>query len=192
MIEKTEGVKDVLLVKIAYNAFKNGKYDVNTLEYLVENFEGLTKELRNIWKAAKAFDIDYHSLTERIIVQMLYTKTTVGEKEEIFESYLRGGSSTKIEMAYLSYAAYDYFVKERITDKSIFTHLIDNYRTGEPLNDGCKLALLKYFTDNEREITERIKDMIIAFIQEFLHKNVYFKLFIGGYRERKNRFMPGF
>lgn len=177
MIEKTEGVKDVLLVKIAFNAFKNGKYDVNTLEYLVENFEGLTKELRNIWKAAKAFDIDYHSLTERIIVQMLYTKTTVGEKEEIFESYLRGGSSTKIEMAYLSYAAYDYFVKERITDKRIFEYLVNNYRVGEPLNDACKLALLQYYSENPNEKTERIKDMITNFIQEFLHKNIYLKFF---------------
>ena len=80
-------------------------------------------------------------------------------------------------MAYLSYAAYDYFVKERITDKSIFTKLIENYRTGEPLNDGSKLALLKYYTDNSGEITERIKDMIVCFIQEFLHKNVFFKFF---------------
>ena len=177
MIEKKERVKDVLLIKVAYNAFKNGKYDINTLEYLVENFEGLTKELRNIWKAAKAFEIDYHNLTERIILQMLYTNTTVGEKTEIFEDYLKSGSNTKVEMAYLSYSAYEYYVKERITDKSVFEYLVNNYRTGEPLNDACKLALLQYYSENSHEKTERIKDMIASFIQEFLHKNIYLKFF---------------
>ena len=177
MIEKTDGVYDVMLTAITHNAFKNGKYDSNTIGYLVDNFGGLTKELRDLWKAAKAFDADCHMLTEKLIIQMLFTRTFVGEKEIIFEDYISNGASPRVEMAYLSYAAYDYFVKERITDRSVFTQIIDNYRTGEILNDGCKLALLKYFTDNSREITERIKDMIISFIQEFLHKNTYFKFF---------------
>ena len=177
IIDKTEGAKDVMLTAITHNAFKNGKYDSNTLTYLINNFGGLTKELRDLWKAAKSFDMSCVGLTERLLIQMLFTRTTVGEKEIIFDDYLSAGASPRVEMAYLSYAAYDYFVKERITDKSIFTMLINNYRQNEPLNDGCKLALLKYFTDNEKEITERVKDMIIEFIQEFLHKNVYFKFF---------------
>ncbi|MDO4188114.1 MAG: DUF5717 family protein [Lachnospiraceae bacterium] len=177
MIEKTDGVRDVMLTAIAYSAFKNGKYDGNTIDYLVNNYGGLTKELRDLWRAAKSFDTQCYVLTEKLIIQMLFTRTTVGEKEYIFEDYVSSGASPRVEMAYLSYAAYDYFVKERITDKSIFTKIVDNYRQGEPLNDGCKLAILKYYTDNEKEITERIKDMIIEFIQEFLHKNVYFKFF---------------
>ena len=177
MIERTDGVNDVMLQSIAYDAFRNGKYDNNTIQYLINNYGGPTKELRNLWKAAKSFDASCLMLAEKLIIQMLFTRTMVGEKEQIFEDYLASGASPRVEMAYLSYAAYDYFVKERITDKSIFTHLVNNYRTNEPLNDGCKLALLKYFTDNVREITERIKDMIVSFIQEFLHKNVYFKFF---------------
>lgn len=177
MIEKKEGVRDAQLLCIAFNAFKKGKYDLNTLEYLVNNYEGLTKELRNIWKAARAFDVNYHALTEKLIVQMLYTKTNVGEKEEIFEDFLNHSANTRVEMAYLSYAAYDFFVKERVTDKRVFEHLVNNYRLGEYLNDACKLALLKYYYENPAEKTERIKEMIIAFIQEFLHKNIYFKFF---------------
>lgn len=177
MIEKTDGVHDVMLLAITHNAFKNGKYDSNTLNYLIHNFGGLTKELRDIWKAAKSFDAPCFMLTEKLIIQMLFTRTNIGEKEAVFEDYLANGASPRIEMAYLSYAAYDYFVKERITDKSIFTYLIENYRQNEPLNDGCKLALLRYFTDNTREITERVKDMLVDFIKEFLHKNIYFKFF---------------
>jgi len=177
MIEHNDGARDEKLLAIAHDAFKNGKYDSNTLNYLIQHFEGTTKELRNIWKASKSFDSNCFMLTEKLIIQMLFTRAMVGEKEIIFEDYLKTGASPRVEMAYLSYAAYDYFVKERVTDKAVFNQLVLEYRHGEPLNDGCKLALLKYFTDNQREVTERIKDMIIVFIQEFLHKNVYFKFF---------------
>lgn len=177
MIEKKDGVKDPQLLCISFNAFKKGKYDINTLEYLVNNYEGLTKELRNIWKAAKAFDVNCQNLTEKLLIQMLYTKTNIGEKEELFEEYIKQGSNSKVEMAYLSYAAYEYFVKERITDKRMFEHMVRNYRMGEQLNDACKLALLQYYSENSSEKTERIKEMIVSFIQEFLHKNIYFKFF---------------
>ncbi len=177
MIEKTDGAPDADLIAITYNAFKNGKYDLNTLRYLVENFGGFTKELRNIWNAAKSFDVQCFMLTEKLIIQMLFTRTMVGEKEVIFLDYHENGASPRVEMAYLSYAAYDYFVKERITDKSVFTQLISNYRVGEPLNDGCKLALLRYFSEYEEEISEKVKAMIVDFIQEFLHKNIFFKFF---------------
>lgn len=177
MIEKNDGAPDAELIAITYNAFRNGKYDLNTLKYLVDNFGGFTKELRNLWNAAKSFEVQCFMLTEKLIIQMLFTRTMVGEKELIFEDYLSNGASPRVEMAYLSYAAYDYFVKERITDKSVFTQLISNYRMGELLNDGAKLALLKYFSENKEEITEKIKGMIVDFIQEFLHKNIFFKFF---------------
>lgn len=177
MIEKTEGAVDVMLTAITYNAFRNGKYDLNTLKYLVDNFGGLTKELRNLWSAARAFDVQSYMLTEKLLIQMLFTRTMVGEKEIIFEDYLDNGASPRVEMAYLSYASYDYFVKERVTDHTVFTHLVNSYRQGEPLNDGCKLALLKFYSEYKAQITEKIKTMLVEFIQEFMHKNIYFKFF---------------
>lgn len=170
-------IPDPMLVKLCYYAFKKGKHDTQTLKYLTENFDGLTKELRDLWKAAVQFDIDCYSLTEKLILQMLYTRTTVGEKEEIFEYYLGLGASTKVEIAYLSYMAFDYFAKERLTDDSVFEHLVDNYRLGEKLNDACKLALLKYYAEEKTEYSERIKDMIITFLKEYMHRNMYFKFF---------------
>ena len=177
MIDHKEQAPDVLLVKISYYAFRHGKYDTQTLKYLVDNFDGLTKELRDLWKASRQFDIECYSLTEKLIIQMLYTRTTVGEKEEIFEYYLQRGASTKVELAYLSYNAYDYFAKERMMDPRIFSYIVNNYRIGESLNDACKLALLKYYAEEEKKYSERIKEMLIIFIKDFLHKNIYFKFF---------------
>jgi hypothetical protein len=108
MIGRKEELYDVMLVKVAYHAFINGKYDVMTLQYLVDNFNGLTKELRNLWKAAGQFDLDCDKLMEKLIIQMLTTRTTIGEKNQLFEEYVKKGSNTRIELAYLSYNAYDY------------------------------------------------------------------------------------
>lgn len=177
MIEQKEQLADVMLIKLCYFAFNNGKYDEVTLKYLVEHFNGLTKELRNIWRAAVEFDVECYHLMERLIIQMLYTHTTVGEKEEIFEQYDRSGASTRVKLAYLSYCAFEYFAKERLTDERVFSHLVDMYRLGESLNDACKLALLKYYAEEEKNYNEKIKGMLREFLVDFMHRNTYFKFF---------------
>lgn len=177
MVQQKELLPDVMLIKLCYHAFQHGKYDSMTLKYLVENFEGLTKELRDLWKAANQFEVDCYALTEKLIIQMLYTRTTVGEKEAIFAAYLGMGASTRVELAYLSYCAFDYFSKERLTDASVFEHLLDNYRCGEPLNDACRLALLKYYAEEKKEYSERTKDALCLFLKDYMHRGMYFKFF---------------
>ena len=177
MIGRKEELYDVMLVKVAYHAFINGKYDVLTMQYLVEHFNGLTKELRNLWKAARQFDVDCDKLMEKLIIQMLTTRTTIGEKEELFEEYVKHGSNTRVELAYLSYCAYDYFIKERMLDDRVFEHLVKNYRRDEELNAACKLALLKYYAEDEKEYDDDVKEMLIQFLKEFIQKNIYFVFF---------------
>lgn len=177
MIDKKDHVADSFLVGLCYYAFEKGKYDEVTLRYLVENFCGLTKELRNIWKAAKDFEVDCYPIMERLIVQMLYTHTTVGQKEEIFEQYCRSGASSKVRLAYLSYCAYEYFAKERLTDDQVFEYIYDLYRLGEQLNDACKLAILKYYTDKD-SYSDSVKGMLKSFIADFMHRNTYFGFFM--------------
>lgn len=177
MINQKDFLPDTMLIKLCYHAFKKGKYDETTLRYMVDHFEGLTKELRNLWKAAREFDVECYSLMERLIVQMLYTHTTVGERDDIFEEYIENGASTRVELAYLSNSAYEYFARERITDERVFSHIIHNYRLGEPLNDACKLALLKYYAEEDVRYSQKIKEMLVSFLVDFLHRNVYFSFF---------------
>ncbi len=177
MIQQNDKIPDALLIKLCYYAFSNGKYDEVLLRYLVENYNGLTKQLRNIWKAARSFEIDTFPLMERLIVQMLYTHTTVGEKEEIFEEYSKNASGTRVQLAYLSYCSFEYFAKERLTDERVFTHITDLYRLGEHINDACKLALLKYYSEERAGRTEKIKSMLKEFLVDFMHRNTYFRFF---------------
>ena len=177
MIQEKDKIPDNLLIKLCYYAFVNGKYDEVLLRYLVEHFNGLTKQLRNIWKAAKNFEIDTFPLMERLIIQMLYTHTTVGEKEEIFEEYSKNATGTKVQLAYLSYCSFEYFAKERLTDERVFAHITDLYRLGEHVNDACKLALLKYYSEDGVKRTEKVKSMLKDFLVDFMHRNTYFKFF---------------
>ncbi|MCR5687860.1 MAG: DUF5717 family protein [Lachnospiraceae bacterium] len=177
MIQENDKTPDTLLIKLCYFAFENGKYDEVLLRYLVENFNGLTKQLRNIWKAARGFDVDTFPLMERLIIQMLYTHTTVGEKEEIFEEYSRACTGTKVMLAYLSYCSFEYFAKERLTDPRVFEHITELYRLGEKINDACKLALLKYYSEEKQLQTEKVKAMLKEFLVDFMHRNTYFRFF---------------
>lgn len=177
MIQEKDRIPDSLLIKLCYFAFVNGKYDEVLLRYLVENYNGLTKQLRNIWKAARSFEIDTFPLMERLLIQMLYTHTTVGEKEEIFEEYSKNATGTKVQLAYLSYCSFEYFAKERLTDERVFGHITDLYRLGEHINDACKLALLKYYSEDKTKRTEKIKGMLKEFLVDFMHRNTYFRFF---------------
>ncbi len=207
MIARKDETADPMLIKFAYYAFVNGKYDILTIRYLTGHFEGLTKEMRNLWKAASQMEVECQELREKLLIQMMYTGTTIGEKSELFEEYVKEGSRTDVELSYLSYQAYDYFARERVTDDRVFYHLIKNYRRGETLNDAGKLALLKYYAadnsairkkdteseksgktpdhgeaDKARKRSERIKDMLREFLLEYLHKNCHYRFF-ASYRD---------
>lgn len=177
MIAQKDQLPDAMLIKMCYYAFKKGKYDEVTLKYLVENYNGLTKELRNIWRAAVEFDVESYPIIERMLIQMLYAHTTVGEKEEVFDMYIKLGASSTVEMAYLSYSAYEYFSRERLTDDSVFKHIIRNYRNGEKLNDACMLGLLKYYAEEKSEYNLEEQDMITSFVIGYIHRNIYFRFF---------------
>ena len=177
MIALHDDIDDPQLVKLAYYAFDNGKYDLLTLKYLVDNYKGLTKELRNLWRAAKRFELECFTLLEELLIQIMYTRTAIGDKEEIFESYIAEYSGSRVELAYLSYQAYEYFAKEKLTGETVFNEIIRNFGLGEELNDACKLALLKHYAEDEVNLTPRISELLISFLIEFLHRNIYYNFF---------------
>ena len=78
------------LLGMAQNCFLHEKYNDVILIYLCKFFQGPTKQMAAIWKAAREFEIDTFDLEERIITQMLYSTDYVDEIERIYDSYLAG------------------------------------------------------------------------------------------------------
>lgn len=182
LIEKKHMMEDRVLMASADYIFRKGKYDSTVLQYLVLYYKGMTKNLRDLWRAAKAFDIDCYGLCERILLQMLYSGAFVGEKMEIFRYYISQGAKPEVASAFLAQCAYDYFVKERVTESDVFREIQSMYQREEPVQRICKLAFLKYYAEAREERNPQVLSMAESFLQELMEEGIHLSFF-GEYRE---------
>lgn len=177
IISQNGYMEDETMTGIIVYGFRNGKYDEVILKYLIKYFNGMTKELRNIWKAALSFDVDAYELCEKMILQMLFTGSFIGEKIDVFRYYVQGGAKTEVEAAFLSQCAYDSFVKDKLMDGYVFEEILRFYRGGENLHLVCKLALLKHYAENKNEITSESQKMLTEFMDEMMENKIHLSFF---------------
>lgn len=170
--------EDEAMKQLSFMAFRAGKYDERLLEYLCRHFRGTSKEMRDVWKAAEAFGIDTYGLCERILLQLLYTGAYVGEREQIFKSYVSGGAKTEIELAVLAQCAYDYFVKDKLIDEFVLEDVQKAADRKEELPFVCKLAYTKYYAENKKQINEVVSRYLLLFLREIISRNKYFPYFL--------------
>lgn len=168
---------DADILSICYTTFKGKKYDEYILTYLCNYYEGMTKELRDIWNAARDFGLNLHAISERLVVQMLFSGAYVGEKTYIFEAYKNSGSSPKIELAYLCQNAYEYFVLDRLVDEALFIDMEYLYQREDELNLICKLAYLKFYAENQKSRTNNTIEISSQFIRDILKQHMVFPFF---------------
>ncbi len=177
MIQQMGFVEDTVLLAAALHAFRKGKYDSNILEYLARYYNGMSKDMRDIWKTAQSFEVDCYGLSERILVQMLYSGAFVGEKMEIFCYYVSQGGRQEVEEAVLAQCSYEYFVKEKLTESYVFQKIRQAYLRGEEVQKICKLAFLKYYAENKEQIQEEIQPLLETFLVEMLNEKIHLNFF---------------
>ncbi|MCR5720052.1 MAG: DUF5717 family protein [Lachnospiraceae bacterium] len=170
-------IYDETLTDMAAYTFFKGKYNGTILEYLNVNYNGLLKNLRDIWNAAKAFGEATFKLEEKMIKQMLYTGAFVGEKLEIFKSYSKTGGKSEVIEEYLAWSAREYFVKDTVTDRFIFEEIIRLYLRDDITERICRLAVLKYYAHNTELIKENELKALSVFITEFINEGVFLPCF---------------
>ena len=164
--------------EIAFYAFINSKYDEQLLKYLVANYNGTVKAMRNIWKAAESFGIDTYHLSERILIQMMYSGSYVGEKNAIYASYVQNGANTDIELAYLASNSYENFVHGKIADKYLFERIEKLAQEKLPLDHVCKLSYLRHYASEKKAEEEFNPEVVICFLRELLAAGVFFPFFM--------------
>lgn len=168
--------EDDFLLGFATMAFLNGKYNDVMLIYLCKYYNGPTKQMAELWKAAGVFEIDTFDLEERILTQMLYTTDYVPDIQEIYDSYSMGGGRKMVCIAYLSYFAHAYFTKDAVVPEQVFAQIRKYYREGESLNDACLLGLLKYLAEKEQRSREET-DLADELLEHYTAKNCYFSFY---------------
>ncbi len=166
-----------ILVALCYHVFSHGKYDEAILRYLIHYYEGATEEMFRLWKAAKSFELDTHSLEERLLSQLLFAESYLEDSYQVFYDYYKEITNHILIRAYLSFYAYQYLVHEHIIPTELFPVMRRELNYEE--NDICLLAWLKYnirnkaLTENERSYIERQitilvkKGIVLPFFAEY-------------------------
>ncbi len=170
-------VENEVLTAAAVHAFKRGRYNSVLLEYICLYFRGMTKDMRDVWKAAQSFEVNCYELCERMLVQMLYSGAFVGEKLEIFRYYVSRGAKQEVKEAVIAQCAYEYFVKEKVTGDEIFREILNAYQRGESLQWIAKLAFLKYYAENYRRVDKEVSSLIEILLKEMMEKHIYLNFF---------------
>lgn len=177
LMERRSMIGEPLLTAAASYVFRRGKYDSTVLEYLTRYYEGMTKNMRDIWKAAKSFDVDCYKLSERMLVQMLYSGAFIGEKMEVFRYYVSQGAKPEVEEAFLAQCAFEYFVHDRVTESYVYQEIGNMSRRNEPVQKVCKLAFLKYYAENKGERQPPQMELAEDFLRELMAEGIHLNFF---------------
>lgn len=177
MIERLNQTEEKTVLSICFYAFQRGKADMVTLPYLMEYYEGSTKLLRDIWKAAEEKGIDVHSFSERILTQMLYSGAFVGEVADIFSRAAERDADISLEKAFISRCAYDYFVKNQITEAVVFEEIGRFLRLGEQMQRICVLAYTRYYAENRYKMRGETGKVLADCLYQLLEEGIVLPYF---------------
>ena len=157
-------------------AFKKGKYNENSLNFLGRVFNGTTKEMLELWRISKEFSIENRDLEEKIIAQMLFTRTGLSNICSVYDSYYRKGALRMIKNAYLFYEGYNYFVLKKKVDEMYFRHLEDEILSSDTVHDVCRCAYLLKNSErvNLKSTTKQMCKENISYLEK---KGIIFDFF---------------
>lgn len=178
MIEYTNQVEDETVLFICFYVFGHGRYDLTTLKYLMDYYHGSTKVMRDIWKTSRKAGLDVHDFGERILYQMLYSGCYIPERMDIFKDCLKREMDRPLEKAFIAQCCYDCFVKDKVTEETVFEDLERLLRLGEPLQKVCLLAYTQYYAEHIKEIKDSRKKLLENSLLKLLEERAvlpYFK-----------------
>ena len=171
---------DEFLVNVAYYIYRNMKYDENILRYLVRNYEGRVTNLKKLWKSACELELDTGGIMYKILRQIKYTGVSLAERDEILLEYADyPNHDIQLVNELLIDTAYEYFVSEAIVNPAIFDRLYREFGEGLAATRVCKLALLKFWSENPENLNKITGDTVSNMVREFLREDIYFPFYKG-------------
>jgi hypothetical protein len=171
------------LLQCCVRAFIGGKYNETVLAYLLKYYNSSNVKMLKLWRACIGFKVPAVSLSERIIVQMLFTGSGGERIYEVFAYYYKNGNDCRVVLAYLSDMAYRYFVKLEKVPEEAFNVLGDFLLDNRSMPQVCQIAYLKYCSQH---LSEEIKDSKKSLLQEILDGLCRDLIYFEFYQEYKN------
>ena len=142
------------MVNLCHYVFAHRKYDEAILNYLVKYYDGATREMFKLWKAAREFELNTHTLEERLLTQMLFTESYIEDSFLVFSTYYRDVTNHVLVRAFLTYFAYKFLVHNHVIDTELFPIMKRELYYEE--NDICLLAWLKHNSTNKKLIASEL------------------------------------
>lgn len=167
--------EDTFLTHALFKVFQKEEYDKYSLDYLVTYFSGSTREMKELWYAAKDYEVDTAKLSERIISQMLFSEVVVGSSE-IFEDYYVNGGYFRVIEGYMSYICREHIVRNKILSENIIEIVMHYLSEKFNVSDIIKISMLKYFSDHDYTVEQ--KEILKLCMQELCEKQLYFKFYM--------------
>lgn len=174
ILEYDREKNDMLLYLCEY-CFRKGTYDEIMLSYLLAEYDGPIEQMKALWHTGKQFELDTFVLEEKILLMLLFTREGMENTEEIFESYRRRLGRKILLNGYLNLMSYEYFVKNRPVAKPVFDETARRMEREQNLDLVCRLALLKY--DSQNLPDERRRKRMKRILQECGENHLYFAFF---------------
>ncbi len=163
-----------MLVGASYKIFSEGSYSDNILRYLVQHYTGPLDNMIKLWKILRGFDIGTKELTERILVQSVFTESTNTELNEVFKSYFEYEWLRQVARAYACHRAYSYITDDCEIDDFLWFFIRDNMIKEQ--NVCCELAALKRLSGEER-LNVQERNYCDAKLSEMTGKGIIFDFY---------------
>ncbi|MCR5210333.1 MAG: DUF5717 family protein [Lachnospiraceae bacterium] len=179
---------DQKLLDLCSWIIREGKYDEETLDYLLRYANGTLRELKDLWRAADSFGMNVQGLMGKMILQILYTGMDMKEKNDIFLQYIKGTTDTSLEKAFITRLSFDYMFRKDDVDTAVFERVAYLYRNSEELTHFAILAFLKYASLQEQadRLDAQLKDAALYFIGRMWDEGIFLPCFLefGKYEPR--------
>lgn len=187
-INELQQEPDDFLIGMCRNVFQRGKYNDLLLEYMCKYFSGNLKEMTELWKIAKDFEVDCHDLEERCLTQFLYTGSYARYIDEIFESYDKGGARQLILLAYLSQMTHKYLLSDMQVSDYVFRRISTLMEEDMELNEPCYLGYLKWCSQLG-QMSEKQMQQAEEILQQAVSAEKYFAFYKDLPQEFAERYM---
>lgn len=168
---------DPTLTALGFRAFSQGKYDETLVEYLVKNFDGTCRELREIWKAATEYRLDTTRLELKLLEQQLETNAYVPGLLDIILRFDQRNLQPEVIIAILAQICFEYFVNDRVIEDGYLKLLESHIEKGENIPLSCKLAYTKYYSGVFKSVSESISRTVVSFLKDIIAQGMYFAYF---------------
>lgn len=176
MILNCEFQKEEGVLQLADRTFRNGLYDEVVLRYLERHYRGSIKQMCRLWEKVRGFQLESYRLDERILMAAMFVRAWPENGGRILESYMTQTGRELVVTAYLTYLSIGYFMDNRTVEDRIFEIMEGTLRRGWEMEEICRLALLKHYSEQQKLAADQIENICILLYQ-FQQKGLRFSFY---------------